>query len=98
MRTTIALLFVSLFFAAFYAQDCLNARILGATWGSADVTSDVAHSYNIGERTVQASTTAFGDPAPEGNKTLTVVYEICQNVATVVAFQGASITIPAPTY
>ena len=83
-----------LFVASTQAQDCKHARILGATFGTKDVTSTVAHKYNLGTKTIEASTDNFGDPLPNVTKTLTVVYEICQNVATVIAEEDSSVSIP----
>ena len=94
MRKVIALLFLSVFFLlSVSAQDCKNARILGATYGPADVTSKVAHSYNTGAKSIAASNSNFGDSLPGVSKTLTVVYEICSNVAMVIAKEGEMITI-----
>ena len=45
-----------------------------------------------------ATNANFGDPLPDVTKTLTVVYEICHNVATVVVLEGGSVHIPAPIF
>ncbi len=94
MRKILLALFLSLFIAFTAAQDCKHARILGATWGTKDVTAKVAHSYNIGTKTFDASTSMLGDSNGNNKKTLTVVYEICQNVATIVVKEGEKITLP----
>ena len=97
MRSIFALFLVFALIFSVSAQDCLQARVLGATWGLNDVTSAVAHKYNSGENTILANTDVLGIADEiDGTKTLTVVYEICQNVATLVALEGETVTIPSP--
>mgnify|MGYP003472695729 CR=1 FL=1 len=96
MNKLLALLFAALcLVVSISAQDCRHARILGATYGTSDVTSKVAHSYNTGTKTISASNETLGaDATFNGLRTLTVVYERCSNVATVVAIEGSSIVLP----
>eukprot|EP00350_Pseudokeronopsis_sp_OXSARD2_P003854 CAMPEP_0170554694 /NCGR_PEP_ID=MMETSP0211-20121228/12582_1 /TAXON_ID=311385 /ORGANISM="Pseudokeronopsis sp., Strain OXSARD2" /LENGTH=91 /DNA_ID=CAMNT_0010863985 /DNA_START=55 /DNA_END=331 /DNA_ORIENTATION=+ len=77
-----------------FASDCQHARILGATWGLRDVTSAVAHQYNLGTDTFEASIEALGDNGVSGVATLTIVYETCDNAAVLVAKQGSDLTLP----
>ncbi|MET0400428.1 MAG: LamG-like jellyroll fold domain-containing protein [Longimicrobiaceae bacterium] len=55
------------------APDAL--RILGAAYGLADVTADVAGKVRDGRLELQASNTTFGDRWPGVQKTFTVVYQ-----------------------
>ncbi len=91
------ILFVCLFallFVGTFGQDCLHARILGATYGLADVTSKIAHDYNLGIKSWTVDNTNFGNPLPNKTKVLTVVYEICQNVATITAKEDTTLVLP----
>ena len=65
MRQILSYLFLALCLVlSITAQDCKHARILGATYGTADVTSKVAHLYNTGTKTITASNDVFGDSNP----------------------------------
>ena len=77
-----------------YAQDCKHARVLGATWATKDVTAQVAHSYNLGTKSWSADAATFGDVYQGNTRTFTVVYEVCQNIATLVVKEGEKITLP----
>ena len=91
---SLVVLLAALFFAA-SAQECKHARILGATWGLKDVTAQVAHEYNLGETHFEANIDTFGEHGiARGGRTLTVVYEQCQNVAVIAVKEGESVDIP----
>ena len=80
--------------ASVQSYECNFAHILGATWGPADVTAQVSHSYNLGHKDFDATSERFFDSWKDNKKTLTIVYDICGNVATAVAVEGDSINLP----
>ena len=49
--------------------------ILGASWGSTDITKLVSNMYSKGEKTFQASEDVFGDDDVSTNRTLTIVWK-----------------------
>ena len=61
-----------------------------------DVTSTVAHLYNLGttEWTCASSTFNDVDPLPDVVKSCTVVYEICQNAAVLAVEEDSTVSIP----
>ena len=74
---------------------CSYARILGASWGLNDITRTVAHQYNLGERDFDASRDTWGQAIDTDVKeTLTIVYDLCGNVAVKGAKTGETITLP----
>eukprot|EP00997_Jenningsia_sp_PLL12_P011696 NODE_9414_length_370_cov_49.538941_g8510_i0.p1 GENE.NODE_9414_length_370_cov_49.538941_g8510_i0~~NODE_9414_length_370_cov_49.538941_g8510_i0.p1 ORF type:complete len:101 (-),score=8.37 NODE_9414_length_370_cov_49.538941_g8510_i0:28-330(-) len=77
-------------------HDCHHARVLGATWGTTEVTWKIADDYNKGKKTFDASDAYLGsfENIAGDKEVLTVVYEECQNIATVTAKHGGSITMP----
>eukprot|EP00349_Pseudokeronopsis_sp_Brazil_P001278 CAMPEP_0202957888 /NCGR_PEP_ID=MMETSP1396-20130829/2266_1 /ASSEMBLY_ACC=CAM_ASM_000872 /TAXON_ID= /ORGANISM="Pseudokeronopsis sp., Strain Brazil" /LENGTH=102 /DNA_ID=CAMNT_0049675617 /DNA_START=28 /DNA_END=336 /DNA_ORIENTATION=+ len=81
-------------FTAQAVPACKHARILGATWGLSDVTAHVAHQYNLGNTVFTANEATFGDSHHAGTNTLSVVYEQCGNIATLVVKEGETVTIP----
>ncbi len=87
----IAFCLVALAIAA--PRPCEHARILGATYGTKDITSAVAHDYNLGKKAFNASTQRWGSTL-EGNHTLTIVYEKCGNLAVQTSLEGEQITLP----
>ena len=92
MKAIIATLVASVALGA-RIQDCQHANILGAAYGTKDVTSRVAHHYNLGDKVVPATNDFFGADAASTN-TLTIVYERCGNFATVTSAHNGSITLP----
>ena len=94
MKKILVVVLVFMLFTINYAQDCKHARILGATWGNKDVTAKVAHAYNLGTKSFNADSQVLGEAMPGQKKTFTLVYEICQNVATLAANEGELISIP----
>ena len=49
--------------------------ILGASWGSTDITQLVSNMYNKGEKEFEASEDVFGDDDVSTNRTLTIVWK-----------------------
>ena len=94
MKTIITSLF-AIAAVADRVQDCQHASILGATYGGSDITSKVAHHYNLGNNVVPATNDWVGhDPLTGHTKTMTIVYERCGNFATVTAQEGGQIELP----
>jgi len=82
-------------FAAKEAPGCEHAIILGATYGTTDISNRVAHEYNTGAREFEASTSKWGATFSDGTKhSLTVVYEKCGNLALQTAEEGKVVTLP----
>ena len=75
-------------------QGCEHARIYGATFGITDITHKLAHGYNSGTRTFEATTAAWGTENTFEAPTMTVVYERCGNLAIETALFGESVTLP----
>ncbi len=73
---------------------CEMGHIIGATFGPAEVTAQISHAYNLGHKDFEATTDQFFDSYPKHTKTLTITYDLCGNVATVVALEGDSINLP----
>lgn len=73
--------------------DCTLASIHGAFVGVFDVTNNVAHMYNNGEREFANDVTMWGDMI-KGDETFSIVYEKCGNVAVATAFNGEKISLP----
>ena len=69
---------------------CDFARVLGASWGLEDVTREVGHRYNSGTKIFTADRTSFGEGGIE-NEVLTIVHDLCGNVAVATATDGAEI-------
>ena len=88
----IALLFATLLVSAIAGdRPCMHARILGASFGAVDVTDKIAHSYNLGTSTFVADSLTFGGPLTKDlkdSRMLTVVYEQCGNIATLLVKEG----------
>lgn len=94
MKNIIAAFGAAILFATADAAACDHVRVLGATYGNADVSDIVSHQYNMGEKVIDASADNFGDPMPNVKKVLTVVYEKCGNPSTVTALDGDSVELP----
>ena len=84
----LCLLSVTLAFRA-----CEHARILGATYGTKDITSAVAHEYNLGIKSFDATSAKWGSTLA-GSHTMTLVYEKCGNIAVQTSQESGKITLP----
>jgi len=74
---------------------CSYARVLGAAYGLNDVTRYVAHLYNGGERYFRARQEMFGQGLEKpGEETLTIVFDMCGNVAVKTVANGETIHLP----
>ena len=70
------------------------AAVVGASWGTNDVTRLVADQYNKGTRNFRASVATYGDEFGDGSETLTIVSKRCGNVAVAVVGANEYITLP----
>ena len=70
------------------------ASILGASWGTTDVTKLVADKYNKGMRNFAAKDEEFGKILADGSENLTIVSRRCGNVAVKAVKKGDSINLP----
>lgn len=52
-----------------------NRGIKRASWGTADVLSQVIQMYNDGTREIEASNDVFGDPDPGEGKNLIIAWD-----------------------
>ena len=73
--------------------DCSLSQIHGAFVGLADVTHDVAHMYNNGQREFTNDAKTWGNLST-GKESMTIVYEKCGNPAVAVAYDGEKATLP----
>ena len=84
--------------SAFYLNDstqCSYGRILGASFGDEVVTRKVADLYNKGNKHINAYASTLGaEASSDGDRTFTVVLDLCGNVGVEVVGEGGSIELP----
>ncbi len=88
------ILAVLLFVCVFGKLSCEHAKIHGATFGTNDITSKVAHMYNTGNKVIDANAALWGQTLGESTHVLSVFYEKCGNLGIVTALEGESVTLP----
>ena len=71
-----------------------DTEIVSVSYGVTDVTYLAQQKYANGQRTFGADDTEWGDGWPGYEKSLVVVYDLCDNYATAVAREGGYIQLP----
>ena len=70
-------------------------HIVNVHWGLTDVTDSARDKYEAEQREFAASNEEWGlDGWPTYEKSLVVLYDVCENYSTVVAKEGESVTLP----
>ena len=70
-----------------------GSEILGAAYGSTDVTKELRAMYAAGEREIVGKSGTFTDPWKGPKKSFSVTFRQCQD-KTVIVKEHASITLP----
>ena len=70
-----------------------GSEILGAAYGSIDVTNELRDMYAAGERVIEGNYGTFNDPWKGWRKSFSVTFRQCQG-KTVIVKENESITLP----
>mmetsp|Transcript_28720 Transcript_28720/g.27700 ORF Transcript_28720/g.27700 Transcript_28720/m.27700 type:complete len:151 (-) Transcript_28720:41-493(-) len=77
-----------------YSPPC-PVHIVNVHWGLTDVTETARDKYDAAQREFAATNAEWGlDGWPTYEKSLVVLYDVCENYSTVVAKEGESVTLP----